>query len=155
MIWLKNITFSICIFSLINTLIKILAPNRLYPQIKTVISLLMATAIGSMILGFDISDLYSEFSSIDHSLNLSQEDSLVVSEIESRLNDYITAILDERGYDIKKVEIKTNIDDQYCISISEAWITIRSEYENKTDQIKQIIKEEIGDIDININVSEE
>lgn len=155
MTWLKNITLCICAYSLLHTIIKLLAPNRLYPQVKTVMSLLLAITVGTMLLNIDISDMSDQLNSISYSQNLSQEDELVVAEIEARLSDYLFSALSERGIEAKKVEVKTNIDEQYCISISEAWITVRPEDDAKSDTIKRIVKEKIGDINVFIDVSEE
>ncbi len=155
MTWLKNITICICAFSLLHTVIKMLAPNKYYPQMKTVISLLSVIMIGSMFIKFDISEISQEFESINQPQYLSQESRLVIKEIETRLSEYLMNALERRGIGVKKVQIVTNIDEEYCISISEAWIIVSSSDEAKKETIKKIVNEEIGDIDVIIEVSEE
>lgn len=153
--WLKNLTLGICSLSVIYTSIKILAPQRFQAQIKTVVSLLFAILLGSMILGFDISDLSDSLSGISYSYEIAEEDKLVIAEIESRLSEYLQTEIENIGITPQKVSIKTNIDDNLCISISEARVVLGDEDENRSESIRKLIAQKIGDIDVFIEFSEE
>ncbi|MBQ8623488.1 MAG: hypothetical protein IJ424_03820 [Oscillospiraceae bacterium] len=153
--WLKNLSLGICALSVIYTIIKLLAPQKYHSQIKMVLSLLFAILLGSMILGFDISDITDSFTSISSSGNISQEDRLVILEIESRLSEYLKTELENAGINPKKVTVKTNIDDNLCISISEARVVLVGNDETKIERIKLLVAQKIGDIDVIIEFSEE
>ncbi len=153
--WLKTLTLGICSFSIIYTLVKSLSPSKFQNQIKTVLSLTFALFIGSMILGFDVSDLADAFDGISNGHNISLENELVISEIEARLSEYLLVEIENEGIFPQKVFVKTNIDDDLCISISEARVVLYDDDKFKTEIIKKIVAQKIGDIDVIIEFSEE
>ncbi len=153
--WLKSLTLGICSLSVIYTVVKMLSPQKYQTQIKTVISLLFAILLGSMLLGFDASDISDSLSGIAYSYDITDEDKLVISEIESRISEYLQSELENIGINPQKVSIKTNIDADLCISISEARVVLEHEDENKSEAVRTLIAQKIGDIDTYIELSEE
>lgn len=153
--WLKTLTLGVCAFLLIYTLVKSLAPNKYQQQIKTVLSFVFALFIGSMVLGFDVSDLDNAFSGISDNYNISQENRFVIDEIEARLSDYLQVEIENVGIYPEKVTVKTNIDDNLCISISEARVVLNNSDSLKAEAVRKIVSQKIGDIDVIIEFSEE
>ena len=153
--WLKTLTLGVCAFSLIYTLVKSLTPNKYQQQIKTVLSFVFALFIGSMVLGFDVSDLDNAFSGISDNYNISQENRFVIDEIEARLSDYLQVEIENVGIYPEKVTVKTNIDDNLCISISEARVVLNNSDSLKAEAVRKIVSQKIGDIDVIIEFSEE
>ena len=153
--WLKILILGVCAFSLIYTLVKSLAPNKYQQQIKTVLSFVFALFIGSMVLGFDVSDLDNAFRGISDNYNISQENRFVIDEIEARLSDYLQVEIENVGICPEKVTVKTNIDDNLCISISEARVVLNNSDSLKAEAVRKTVSQKIGDIDVIIEFSEE
>ena len=55
----------------------------------------------------------------------------------------------------EKVTVKTNIDDNLCISISEARVVLNNSDSLKAEAVRKIVSQKIGDIDVIIEFSEE
>ncbi len=135
--------------------IKILTPVKYQNQIKSVTSIAFLVFIGSMLLKFDVSDLDTLLPSTFNTIYTSQENRLLIAEIESRISEYVLQELRDGNINVIKTSVETNIDEDMCISISEVKVTLHHSDFQKQDIVKQVIAKRIGDIDVKIEISED
>ena len=151
MSFLKHITLTVCVLSIIYTVLMMLVPDRFRRELRSVLSLLVVVSIGAMLLGADLSDISSEFSGISFSTELSSHDYLVQSELEERLAEYIESFLAEEGTFVKKVSVGTTIDEQRRISITKASLILDEADTGREQRIRALIEEKIGKIEVEIS----
>ncbi len=151
MSFLRNITLLICTASLIYTAVLMLVPDRFRREIRSVLALAAAVAVGAVITNADLSDLSGVFGEINMPQSLESRDSLIQEELEERLCDYLESLLSEQGINVKKLTVGTTIDGQRRISITDAGIELDSVYRERESEIRALIGEKIGEIEVKIS----
>ena len=151
MSFLRNITLLICTASLIYTAVLMLVPDRFRREIRSVLALAAAVAVGAVITNADLSDLSGVFGEINMPQSLESRDSLIQEELEERLCDYLESLLSEQGINVKKPTVGTTIDGQRRISITDAGIELDSVYRERESEIRALIGEKIGEIEVKIS----
>lgn len=158
MTFLKNLTLSICVLSVVYLIVSMLSPDRYKRQIRAVLSLICAVTVAGVILGSADEDFDTGIDiNGSQSLSGSQEyaTNLILSELESKLDEQIGNMMLQSGVPVQKISVKTNIDDEGSIFISEISMTVdgsKDEYEQK---IKGITSEKIGEVSMNLTFSED
>ncbi len=150
MSFLKNAVLTVCMLSVISTLFMMLVPDRFRRDIKSVISLIAAVAIVTLILGADFSDLGTDFNSIEFQQSTASRNRLIQSEVESRAADIIASFLEENGISCKNIAVRTTIDGQNSIFITETDILLDSSEKEREQFVRSIIAERVGDIEVKI-----
>lgn len=153
---LKNITFAVCVMSLVYVVLGLLTPERYRRKMKTVVSTLSALAVAGTFLGNDFA-ISSEKIFKDGELSLggiSQTD-MVLSELDLKLADYLLPYYKEKGIPIEKITVKTNIDGEGCIFISKISLTVSGKKELYEDAIKRLTADNIGKVSLEMSFSEE
>ena len=153
---IMNISAAICVLSLLHTIIALLSPERFRRQLGIVMSIISALVIGSMVLGADISfdDIeLPDTGTFEQSYEKANE--LVVQELEDRLSEFVSKLMNERGIPAEKISVKTTIDESGSISISEVSMTVNGSKEVNGEKITDIIKNEIGKVKLTLEYSEE
>lgn len=151
---LKNVTLGLAALYIIRFLFSLLAPEKYRNAIKTVLSLIAVVTVAVGIVNVDLSDIYSQFRSIGGDISFSEADSLILGELNGKLSDYICSLLSEEGIESEKVSVVTTIDENRCISITKASITLGSEYKNDEYAVRNLIRNKIGDIELIISFVE-
>lgn len=156
MSFLKNITISICTLSLVYSIFMLLTPDRFQRQVKIIISLITAAVIGSMLLG--IKELPTDMFSLEIPKTgdsfISRQD-LVVKELEAELTKQIALIFSENDIPTENIYLKTDIDEDNCIFISELVITVKGGRESYGEKAESIVKSRIGDVNHRIMFTED
>lgn len=156
MSFLKNITVSICILSLVYSIFMLLTPDRFHRQIRVVISLITAVVIGGIVLGIkDYSGGISGMDIPEVGEGFINRQELVLEELESRLANEITSIFTENGVPTENIFLKTDIDGDNCIFISELEVTVSGRREDYEQKAESLIKSRIGDIEYRIIYTED
>lgn len=99
---LKNITVSVCLLSLVYSVMMLLTPDRFKRQMKSVISIITAVTMGGLIIsGGNAEDIFSSINipSIGESQS---SNTAVMRELEERLNEQIQKLMEENGIPIEK-----------------------------------------------------
>ena len=148
--FLLGLTLTVCTVSVISTALMMLAPDRFRREIKAVISLITAVALCSAILKTDFSGLAEKFSLPDFDSEAVSNDRLIQGELESRISEYLQSLLEEEGIDVKKVSVGTTIDGNRRISITKASLRLGSEEKPREEQVRSLIAQKIGQIDVEI-----
>lgn len=115
---LKNITVSVCLLSLVYSVMMLLTPDRFKRQMKSVISIITAVTMGGLIIsGGNAEDIFSSINipSIGESQS---SNTAVMRELEERLNEQIQKLMEENGIPIEKIDVSVDIDRDNCIFIS-------------------------------------
>ncbi len=152
---LKNITVSVCVLSLVYSVMMLLTPDRFKRQMKSVISIIMAVTMGGLIInagnGEDI------FSSINiPSIGESQSsNAAVMRELEARLNEQIQKLMEENGIPIEKIDVSVDIDGDNCIFISKLEAQISGSRKLYEEKVRSLVKSDIGDVNLEIVFTEE
>lgn len=154
MMFLTDLTLTICVLSLICTALMMLVPDRFRREIRSVIALIAAVTVCAMLLGVDISDISSELGTLSFNKDLATHDRLVQDELEGRISEYIASFLLEDGIECKKVEVRTTIDEQRRISITEASLELDDRDRDRESKARSLIREKIGEIDVKISYEE-
>lgn len=153
---LKNITLSICIISLVYSILILLTPDRFHRQAKIIISLITAAVIGGILLNFkDLPDNLLGIGITSEDGHFVNRQDLVVGALEEELTRQITMIFTENSVPIEKIYLKTDIDGDNCIFISELVITVKGERESYGDIPESIVKSRIGDVNHRILFTED
>ena len=119
-------------------------------------SIISALVIGSMVRGTDISFDEIELPDIGtFEQSYEKANELVVQELEDRLSEFVSKLMNERGIPAEKISVKTTIDESGSISISEVSITVNGSKEVNGEKITDIIKNEIGKVKLTLEYSEE
>ena len=139
MSFLKNAVLTVCMLSVISTLFMMLVPDRFRRDIKSVISLIA-----------DFSDLGTDFNSIEFQQSTASRNRLIQSEVESRAADIIASFLEENGISCKNIAVRTTIDGQNSIFITETDILLDSSEKEREQFVRSIIAERVGDIEVKI-----
>ena len=156
MTFLKNITISICILSLVYSVFMLLTPDRFNRQIRVVISLITAVVIGGIVLG--ISEIPEDIFGLDipdAAGDFMNRQELVIKELEAELAKQITLIFAENEVPTENIYLKTDIDGDNCIFISELVVTVKGGREEFEEKAESIIKSRIGDIEHRIIYTED
>lgn len=148
---LKNITFVICVLSVGYTAVMMLVPDRFRAEIRSVFALAGVVTVVGMTAGADMSELPQKFADFDESGIVSENDLLIQAELEARVGEYLESLLREEGIICKKVSVGTTIDSLRRISITEADIWLDGGYADREGDIKELVRNKIGDIGLNIN----
>lgn len=148
---LKNITFVICVLSVGYTAVMMLVPDRFRAEIRSVFALAGVVTVVGMAAGADMSELPQKFADFEESGIVSENDRLVQAELEARVWEYLESLLREEGIICKKVSVGTTIDSLRRIFITEADIWLDSGYADREGDIKELVRNKIGDIGLNIN----
>ena len=153
---IMNISAALCVLSLLHTIIALLSPERFRRQLSIVMSIISALVIGSMFLGADISFDEIELPNTDtFEQSYEKANELVVQELEDRLSEYVSNLMDEMEVPAEKISVKTTIDKSGSISISEVSMTVNGSKEVYGAKITEIIKSEIGKVQLMLEYSEE
>ncbi len=153
---IMNISAALCVLSLLHTIIALLSPERFRRQLSIVMSIISALVIGSMFLGADISFDEIELPNTDtFEQSYEKANELVVQELEDRLSEYVSNLMDEMEVPAEKISVKTTIDKSGSISISEVSMTVNGSKEVYGAKITEIIKSEIGKVKLTLEYSEE
>lgn len=152
---LKKMTMSICVLSLVYSIMMLLTPDRFKRQVRSVLSIITAITIGGIILNGGSWD--GIFSSLDipSAGTAESADRLVISELQARLNVQIKKLIEEKGVPLEKVDTVIDIDEDNCIFISRLLLEVngtKSEYE---ERIRNVVKSEIGDVNLETVFTEE
>lgn len=148
---LNNITFVICVLSVGYTAVMMLVPDRFRAEIRSVFALAGVVTVVGMAAGADMSELPQKFADFEESGIVSENDRLIQAELEARVGEYLESLLREEGIICKKVSVGTTIDSLRRISITEADIWLDSGYADREGDIKELVRNKIGDIGLNIN----
>lgn len=151
---LRNLMFSLSALFVLQFLFSLLAPEKYRSAIKMALSLITVAVMSAGILKIDFSDIYSAFPSIDTELSSYESDQLILDELNAKLSDYISSLLEEEGFICKNVSVDTTIDENRCISITKASIVLGREYEKDEAIIIGLIKSKVGDIEISLSFVE-
>lgn len=154
MIELKNLIFSLSVLVVLQFIFSMLAPERYRSAIKMALSLITVAVVSAGIFKIDFSDIYSSFPSINTELSSYESDQLILDELNSKLSEYISLLLEDKGIVSKKVSVDTTIDENRCISITKASIELGSEYEKDEIIVINLIKSKIGDIEVSLSFVE-
>ena len=154
MTFLRNITLTIVILSVINVVLSLLVTDKYRKQMQVILSIISAISIAGLLLNADFSDI----STITWDLNFedygtSYADKAVIDELNERLAEHIHSVIKENGIDVKNVSVKTNIDDERCIFISKISLTITNEGDKEA--VNRIIERNVGSTEVEITVSED
>lgn len=149
--FLSEITLTVCVLSVICTVMMMLVPDRYRRDIRSVVSLIAAIAIIASVLGADFSDIGADFESISFQSGVETRNSLIQSDVEKRLEDYMTSFLAEKGIKCKNIRVRTTIDEQNSIFITEAELLLDSSDKEREPFIRSILAEKIGEIDVKIS----
>ena len=154
MTFLRNITLTIAILSVINVVLSLLVTDKYRKQMQIILSIISAISIAGLLLNADFSDI----STITWDLNFedygtSYTDKAVIDELNERLAEHIHSVIKENGIDMKNVSVKTNIDDERCIFISKISLTISNEGDKEA--VNRIIERNVGSMEVEITVSED
>ncbi len=156
MIFLKNLTISICVLSLMYFIIMLITPDRYKRQLRSLISIIAAVTIGGIVLGADFSfDGIPQIESESLNGSVSYADQLVISELEKRLEEQIGKMIQEAQIPMEKISVETNIDDDNCIFISKISMTIGGSREKYEAEAIRLVETKIGDISIDLTFSED
>lgn len=148
---LNNITFVICVLSVGYTAVMMLVPDRFRAEIRSVFALAGVVTVVGMAAGADMSELPQKIADFEESGIVSENDRLIQAELEARVGEYLESLLREEGIICKKVSVGTTIDSLRRISITEADIWLDSGYADREGDIKELVRNKIGDIGLNIN----
>ena len=154
MTFLRNITLTIVILSVINVVLSLLVTDKYRKQMQVILSIISAISIAGLLLNADFSDI----STITWDLNFedygtSYTDKAVIDELNERLAEHIHSVIKENGIDVKNVSVKTNIDDERRIFISKISLTITNEGDKEA--VNRIIERNVGSTEVEITVSED
>ena len=154
MIFLQNLTLTITVLSVIFVIANLLTPDKYRKQMQIILSIISAVSIAGIVLSADFSDLssFAEEIAFENS-DVSYTDKAVLTELNKSLSEHIESMIKESGIEVKKVSVKTNIDDERCIFISKISLTIKDI--SKKDAILRLIESKIGQTEVEITVSEE
>ena len=148
---LNNITFVICVLSVGYTAVMMLVPDRFRAEIRSVFALAGVVTVVGIAAGADMSELPQKFEDFEESGIVSENDRLIQAELEARVGEYLESLLREEGIICKKVAVGTTIDSLRRIFITEADIWLDSGYADREGDIKELVRNKIGDIGLNIN----
>lgn len=151
---LKNLVFAICVLSVAYTVLMMLVPDRYRGELRSVLALVMLTAFAAIAVRADISDISPQLADFGKYGGISENDRLIQSELETRIGEYISSLLSENGIVCKKLSVGTTIDSERRISITVASLQLDPAYEDREDVIYSVIKDKIGDIEIQISYEE-
>lgn len=154
MTFLRNITLTIAILSVINVVLSLLVTDKYRKQMQVILSIISAISITGLLLNADFSDI----STITRDLNFqdystSYADKAVLDELNKSLSEHLHSVIKENGIDVKNVSVKTNIDDERCIFISKISLTISNEGDKEA--VNRIIERNVGSMEVEITVSED
>lgn len=149
MTFLKDLTLAVCVLSAIHTVLMMLAPDRYRQELRTVVALAAAVTVCGFMLRADLSELSFGISELDPDSVSDQRNSLVQRELENKIEQYISSFLEESGTECKKVSVRTTIDGQSCIFITEVEITLDPDGID-IQHVKEAVREKIGDVDVKI-----
>ena len=154
MTFLRNITLTIAMLSVINVVLSLLVTDKYRKQMQVILSIISAISIAGLLLNADFSDI----STITWDLNFedygtSYTDKAVIDELNERLAEHIHSVIKENGIDVENVSVKTNIDDERCIFISKISLTITNEGDKEA--VNRIIERNVGSTEVEITVSED
>lgn len=147
---LSKIVLTITVLTIVRALLLALSPDRWRRDIKTVISVICVIILAGVLTHTDFSTLDSAFSDVEMPSPRFERDALIQSELEKKLSDYVTALLDEKGISTQKVEIKTTISPERSISITEAILTMNETEALRLEEAVSLIKEKVGDIEVQV-----
>lgn len=153
--FLSGLCFTVCVMSIVYTALMMLAPDRFRREIKGVFALVAVITVFSSFLHADLSDISEGLAGIDFERESYSRDELVKAELEERVAEYIKSFLAEEGIECKKISVRTTIDEQRRISISEASLEADLSQSGAEDLIRSLIAEKIGGIEVNIIYGEE
>ena len=147
---LITLSYSICIASVAYTLVMLISPERYKNQLQGVMSVITAAAICSAFLSgakgieLELDGLCGSY------LGGSGINGMVVLELEKRLEEEIAKLINENGIPAENVSVKTNIDGDNCISISELTVSVAGSKEDYEARLNELVKSRIGDISTNM-----
>lgn len=151
MSFLRSAALTVCLLSVICTLFMMLVPDRYRRDIRSVISLIAAVAVISLILGADFSDISSGFESPDFQSGAEARNQLVQRELESRVGDYIASFLGEEGINCKNISVRTTIDGQNSIFITDVGLWLDPSDEEREPLVRSLIAKKIGTAEVSIS----
>lgn len=147
---LITLSYSICIASVAYTLVMLISPERYKNQLQGVMSVITAAAICSAFLS-GAKGIELELDGLGGSYQGgSGINGMVVLELEKRLEEEIAKLINENGIPAENVSVKTNIDGDNCISISELTVSVVGSKEDYEARLNELVKSRIGDISINM-----
>lgn len=152
--FLTNITLTVCVLTVVCTVLMMLVPDRFRREIRSVISLIAAVTIGAMLIGADFEDISYGLENLRFDSEAASHDRLVQDELETRIGEYIASFLSEEGVECKKVSVRTTIDEQRRISITEASLRLDVSASELDSFVRALIGEKIGEIDVKISYEE-
>lgn len=153
--FLTTVTISVCVLSLVYSIMMLLTPDRFKRQMKSVISVIIAVTIGGIILHGGYDDSFLSALEIPPIAAQGSSNEIMIAELEARLNEQIEKLIEEKGIPVEKVESDIDIDADNCIFISRLFVRIsgsKSEYQEK---IRSIVKSDIGDVNLETAFTEE
>lgn len=153
---LKNITLSVCILSLVYSILMLLTPDRFHRQTSIVLSLITAVVIGSFFINLDeLPDDWLSGKTPGGYNSFTNRQELLVKELEEELSLQIAKIFSENGVQVEKIYLRTDIDEDNCIFISELVITICGGRERYDSIVENIVRTKIGEINYRIVYQED
>lgn len=147
---LRNLTLSVCILSLVHTVLIMLVPDRFRGEIRSVTALIIAVTVAGFMLNADFSDIPSGLGMQDFDSALETRNDLVKSELEAKVGEYIVSLLGQQGIESEKVSVRTTIDGQNSIFITEVSITLSQNDSPREESVRALVRDRIGDVDVEI-----
>ena len=148
--FLKDLTLTVCVVSLGCAVLLMLVPDKFRGELRSVLSLAAAVTVCAMLLGADFTEFSADLGDISFYPETSERAELICADLDGRLSAYAEEILKSEGIDFKKVSVRTTIDGQNSISITEVGVELPGYEQTRADEVRALISEKIGPLKINI-----
>ncbi len=151
---IKDLTLAICVLSLGYALLSVLVPDRYRSELRSIASLAAAVTVIGMISGADFGDVMTGFPEFSAEEGTYERERLICAELEERIGEYLSELLEEEGLGCKKVSVRTTIDGQNRISITEVGLVADGALREREGDIRALVLEKIGSVGIEIRYGE-
>ena len=156
----RNITFIACFISIAISMFDIITPEgKFKKQIRLIFSLVFIVAIINPILNGHIDFSIADKIDIKETNEYLMVNQTFYDSLADNYSDNIEQLLNQKLLinEIKadEISVNVNINEDNCIDINEVKIVLAVKYKNKTDEVTEIIKNEIGNYPVKITFMEE
>ncbi len=145
---IKQIILSVCILYIFQYVVVILSSEKFKGITKTATSILILVVTISGITNIEF-DIISDIPELSYNTEFKSNDELVIEDMNSKLSEYIYNDMLNKKFEVKKVEVFTNIDEDRCINISE--IRVFLEDMSMEGAIKNYLKQTVGEAEVKLS----
>lgn len=145
---IKQIILSVCILYIFQYVVVILSSEKFKGITKTATSILILAVTISVITNIEF-DIISDIPELSYNTEFKSNDELVIEDMNSKLSEYIYNDMLNKKFEVKKVEVFTNIDEDRCINISE--IRVFLEDMSMEGAIKNYLKQTVGEAEVKLS----